>query len=120
MTQVCVCDFGISKCFQVESNEDVLLPGSKGFCPPEILASLCTTSVLPPAEHSDVYSFGITIACLVCEALPTAKPFTWPSETNELLKMLHDDCTVEIPESRPTMDEVVMRLEDILTEIAYD
>eukprot|EP01117_Protostelium_nocturnum_P009566 TRINITY_DN3411_c0_g2_i2.p1 TRINITY_DN3411_c0_g2~~TRINITY_DN3411_c0_g2_i2.p1 ORF type:complete len:714 (-),score=214.05 TRINITY_DN3411_c0_g2_i2:702-2843(-) len=118
--KVKVCDFGLSKILEVQAEFQLMTAcGTPSWSAPEILRNEHYT------EKVDIYSFGIVLwECVTMEdpylgmapyqvvlAVGTKgmRP-TIPSDCPPHWASLMRDCWQEIPESRPSFDEVIQRL----------
>lgn len=131
--RVKVCDFGLSQV--KETNEDLQDPkgrlrGSPLWMAPEVL------SQQPFTQQADVYAFALvlweavtrqkpyahvkTLKQLQSEVCSMKKRPTIPSDIPESLQKIISDCWAPSPTDRPTMDQVVDRLERALTDVAID
>jgi serine/threonine protein kinase len=115
--KVRIADFGISKqLFQAQQTKTLI--GTPVYMAREMFMGAYDSKV-------DVYSFGVMIAECLCRRLPRQNdPFT----VNELVSVAKDNpvrcdlvdlqqrCVKPHPDMRPSMDEVVEALEDIVVK----
>jgi len=118
--KVKVCDFGLSKIMEnTTETRNMTACGTPSWTAPEILRNEMYT------EKADVYSFGIVIwECMTrqdpYEGMP---PFQVvlnvgtkgmrppvPEECDKAWRPLMTDCWAELPDSRPSFDEILVRL----------
>jgi serine/threonine protein kinase len=115
--KVRIADFGISKQL-FQARETMTLIGTPVYMAREMFMGSYDAKV-------DVYSFGVMIAEAICRRLPRqSEPFTLDelyihTEDNIVMRALvkvQQNCIQPLPEARPSMEQVVSYLEDIILE----
>ena len=117
-----MADLGVAKAIILLPGTHTRIPGTLVFMPPESLEDVPRYGM-----PVDVFSFGCVTIHLMCHKWP-APGSTGSSELEKRWKYIHEvevisplmkliiECLKDVPNDRPTIVEVVQKLQSIVTE----